>query len=180
MASAYWKRKIVALLLIFLWQSCLANEALLTYVEERLPHSGTLKATERLVYVDVDDAYIHELIGLIPDFEEPPYFGKQGVGAHITVIYPDEKCAISEIEECGETIDFFPKGCIAVHPPNWKEVEEVYLLIVEAPELDRLREKYGLPARQYDFHITIGCKKSKSEKAISRLIKFLPPARFAH
>jgi hypothetical protein len=39
-------------------------------------------------------------------------------------------------------------------------MSEVYFVVVEAPELDRIRAKYGLPQRLYPFHITIGAKPS--------------------
>ena len=82
------------------------------------------------------------------------------VGAHITVMYSDEikKYGVERIQECGETIYFIPKECQIVHPPKWQEIDEVYFVVVEAPELDRIREKYRLPKRKYEFHITIGVK----------------------
>jgi hypothetical protein len=154
----------VALMLI--GYGCIAQEApstILNYIQNQLPHCGILKKTEGFVYVDVDDEYIHRLITFIQEegFEEPPYFGNADlVGAHISVMYGDEvkKYGIKEMQECGETIYFTPLECQIVHPPTWKEIDEVYLVVVEAPELDKIREKYGLPKRMYDFHITVGVK----------------------
>jgi hypothetical protein len=57
------------------------------------------------------------------------------------------------------------KGCKVVHPPKWKEMDEVYFVEVESPELDRLRKKYGLPKREYEFHITIGVKPKVAQAA---------------
>lgn len=149
-------------------QSCIARETpscpkMLNYIQNSLPHFGILKNSGGFVYLDVDDEYIHKLVAFIQDdgFEEPPYFGSADlVGAHITVIYPDEvkKYGIKEVQECGETIHFTPKECKVVHPPRWQEIDEVYFIVVEAPELDRIREKHGLPKREYDYHITIGVK----------------------
>lgn len=138
-------------------------EKILSFTQNQLAATGTLKSSNGFVYVDVDDDYIHKLIKFIQPygFEEPPYFGNPGlVGAHITVIYPDEaeKYALGELKECGETITFKPKGCMTVQPPNWEEVTEVYFLVVNAPKLDKIRKKYELPKREYDFHITIGVK----------------------
>ena len=154
--------------------SCIAQKPshcnqLMQYVEEQLPHWGVLQMTSKgFIYVDVDDAYIHSLIPFIADdgFEEPPYFGKGGVGAHITVALPEEskKYGIENIQECGEAIAFVPKGCKIVHPPTWLEMDEVYFIDVEAPELNRIRTQYGLPQEHYDFHITIGVK-PKAPKA---------------
>lgn len=136
---------------------------ILSYIEQNLPHHGTLRSSNGFVYIDLDDEYVHKLITFIQQdgFQEPPYFGDASlVGAHITVIYPDEttKYGIKEMEECGEVISFVPKKCQVVHPPRWKEIDEVYFIVVDAPQLDQIREKYGLPKREYDFHITIGVK----------------------
>lgn len=159
------KLKILVFLSIFVIScfGCLAAEApscskLIEYAEHQLPHWGVLKNSDGFVYVDLDDDYIHQLVGLIDGYEEPPYFeGMYTAGAHISVIYPNEK--VGEIEECGQMIPFTIKDCQVVHPPRWKEIDEVYFIVVEAPELDALRMKYGLPKREYEFHITIGIKK---------------------
>lgn len=137
---------------------------ILNYIEEHLSHSGVLKNANGFVYVDLEDEYIHELVLFIrgDGFEEPPYFEDSDlVGAHITVAYPDEmkKYNVKTMQEYGEPIGFTPKGCQRVHPPRWEGVDEIYLVVVQAPELDLLREKYGLPKREYDFHITIGVKR---------------------
>ena len=41
-----------------------------------------------LVYLDIDDAYIHELFPLTEsaNFKMPDYFGEGSAGAHITII----------------------------------------------------------------------------------------------
>lgn len=138
---------------------------ILDHVHTELPHYGVLKSTERWVYVDLDDAYIHTLIGFIQSegFEEPPYFGTADlVGAHITVVYPEEmeQCEIRVIEEDGEVISFIPTQCEIVPSPRRQGIDEVSLIIVEAPALDRIRQKYGLPKRKYPFHITFGVKRT--------------------
>ena len=82
-------------------------------------------------------------------------------------MYPEEatKYGVKEIKECGEMISFVPKKCQVVHPPRWKEIDEVYFIVVDAPQLDQIREKYGLPKREYDFHITIGVKPKMAKAA---------------
>lgn len=154
--------------LITFFASCVAQDipscsVILNYIEENLPDHGTLKSSNGFVYVDLDDDYIHKLVTFIEKdgFQEPPYFeGDRLAGAHITVIYPEEmsKYGVKEIKECGEMISFVPTKCQVAHPLRLKEIDEVYLVIVEAPQLDNIREKYGLPKRKYDFHITIGAK----------------------
>lgn len=160
--------RILLVALAWIGSACWAQEAsswpkILEYAQSRLPHEGILKSSQGFVYVDVDDAFIYKLLPFIQEggFEAPPYFGRSDlVGAHITVIYPDEvkKYGIKKIRETEEVISFTPKTCQIVHPQKWHDIDEVFLLVVDAPELDLIREKYGLPRREYDFHITIGIK----------------------
>jgi hypothetical protein len=139
------------------------NPALLDYMEKNMPQRGVIKTTRTFVFVDVDDDYIHKLITFIQEegFQEPPYFGNPyDEGAHISIIYNDEKAefGVGDIDECGQVVHFIPKACHIVYPVQWKAVDAVYCLEVEVPELDRIREKYGLPPKKYPFHITIGVK----------------------
>jgi hypothetical protein len=153
---------------LFLFSSCETKEPsscpqVLDYAQINLPHLGILENRSGFIYVKVDDAYIHQLISFLQSqgFEEPPYFGKpELVGAHITVVYPDEvkKYGLKTLSEEGSIISFTLKNCKVIHPPQWKEVDEIYLIVVDAPELDSIRSKYGLPKRHYAFHITIGIK----------------------
>ena len=135
-------------ILMTVFNSCAAYEApscpmILNYIQENLPNCGVLKNSGGFVYVDVDDEYIHKLVTFIQKdgFKEPPYFGNSDlVGAHITVIYPDEikKYGVERIQECGEIIHFVPKECQIVRPPKWQEIDEVYFVVVEAPNLIEL------------------------------------------
>jgi len=155
-------------------QSGIAREApscprIIDYIENHLPLQGRLQFTSGFVYVDVDDDYIHCLIPFIEreGFEEPPYFGRSDlVGAHITVIYPEEvkKYRIHNIKECGKTIHFSVKTCQVVQPPSWGG-DEIYLIIVDVPELNKIRDQYGLPKSELPFHITIGVKPKVAKAA---------------
>ena len=143
---------------------------IMDYVEKKLPHCGVLKMTPTFVFVDLDDAYIHSLTPFIEQdgFQEPPYFGDPYTeGAHISIMYSEEvkKYGIKKIAECGEVIHFTPKTCEIVHHSTWKEMEEIYLIVVDAPELDKIRKKYGLPPLNFPFHITIGVKPKKANAA---------------
>lgn len=139
-------------------------EEILEYIENRLPQEGVLKSSEDFVYVALDNAYIHELISFIQKegFEEPPYFsGAYDVGAHISVIYPRELAGREplKIGELGKEIVFQVKSCEVCEAPRLGG--EVWVVLVDAPELDRLRIKYGLPAGAH-FHITIGLRMRSS------------------
>ncbi|HEX2578972.1 MAG TPA: hypothetical protein VHK67_01030 [Rhabdochlamydiaceae bacterium] len=138
---------------------------LLKFIFKKLPLRGILrKDAQGLVYVNINNNYIHKLIQFIQDegFEAPPYFGKGKHGAHITVMPMNEILyyAVGEIKECGKAIQFEPKECQIIHPEAWKPGEFAFLITVEAPALDLLREKYHLPQKKHDFHITIGIKTS--------------------
>jgi hypothetical protein len=140
---------------------------ILSYIEKNLPCHGILRNSNGFIYVDLDDQFIHELNAYIEKegFEKPPYFGKTGlVGAHITLMYPYEtkQYGIKEMEESGEKIVFTPIKCQVAQPTNWKGIDEVYFIVVDAPQLDQIREKYGLPKQDHDFHITIGIKRKDS------------------
>lgn len=130
-------------------------------IQSDLPHEGTLKCENGFVYVDLDDETIHKVAPelLEKGFEESPYYnGSSLAGAHITVIYPDEMERIKTFEEEGKSVFFQPVRCEIVHPPRWEEGAFAFLAIVEAPELDSIREKYGLEKLPFDFHITLGVK----------------------
>ncbi|MCI5052629.1 MAG: hypothetical protein MRY21_05795 [Simkaniaceae bacterium] len=147
--------------LSFLTADIVSCPELLSTAEQNYSLSGELKREGDFVYLDVDDRYILELIELTDGFKLPPYFGKPGlVGAHISVIYASElqKYGIANFEEFGQTFRFSLKDCEIVHPPHWKGVDSVFLITVDSPELDALREKYDLPPSEFGFHITVGIK----------------------
>lgn len=140
-----------------------SSEAMMAYVQENLPHHGILRKTDsNFVYVKVDDAYIHKLVQFIENdgYKEPPYFGKEDlVGAHITVMDRSEVEArpIKYIGELGR--------CVFFKPLYFKEVEnnekEYYVLVIDAPLLEKIRCKYGLSKKEYPLHITIGVKEKQ-------------------
>ncbi len=139
----------------------------LVYAEKNLSKIGRLEVNEEgYVYVNIEDHYIHDLIAFIEDqgFEKPPYFENSSlVGAHITVIYPEEATTyhLYQLSERGKSIRFKPKECIVVDAEKTgrKELEgvdKICLITIDAPELEKIRKKYGLPKPSHEFHITIG------------------------
>lgn len=131
-------------------------------LEDRLVLSGVLRADHAFVYLKIEDHFLKEIRGFLEEegFIPPPYFGPGLVGAHITVIYPREmhEINIADIEEIGEIIPFTLKECQIVFPKTWENIEEVFLITVDAPALADLRTKYGFQEAKYDFHITLGVK----------------------
>ena len=63
-----------------------------------------------------------------------------------------------------QQISFTLKECQIVHPLRLKEIDEVYLITIESPELDTIRQELELPKKKYDFHITIGMKPKKPQE----------------
>jgi len=142
-----------------------SSEKVLSFIFTNLPKHGTLLQDEKgMVYISIDNNYIHKLIEFIREegFEIPPYFGTGLHGAHITVVTVEEAAlhTVGTILEHGQRVRFEPKECQVVHPPAWAEGDLAYLITIEAPFLDELRQKYGLPKSRYDFHITIGVKRT--------------------
>ena len=128
-----------------------------------LTHVGTLAVTsENFTYLDIDDEYIHRLFPLLksryPQIEKAKYFGHPKlVGAHISVIYPEEKIIIEPIE-LGKKYNFQTTEMVTADlgPKRY------YALAITAPTLVALRKKHGLNEmlnlKGYfiNLHITIG------------------------
>jgi hypothetical protein len=141
-----------------------ADDQVLEFIETSLLRQGTLHKDARgMVYLKIDNNYIHRLIDFIKSegFEIPPYFGSGLHGAHITVIAAKETAEYQVGEIAEQVVHFKPKECQIVHPPTWPEGEVAYLITIEAPALDEVRQKYSLPKAKFDFHITIGIKQNR-------------------
>jgi len=89
----------------------------------------------------------------------PDYFGEGSVGAHITVIYPEEGKEVNQ-DNLGEEHDFLIKALAAAEIGQ----KTYYVLFVDSPTLLQLRRKHNLPdllrfkGYSIEFHITIGVK----------------------
>lgn len=138
----------------------LAWQEVVYYAQEHLPAEGQLMVkSDGFVYLKVDDAYIHTLfpmLGLEQDgYQEPPYFRtKEAPGAHISVFYADEHI---RPEEVGQHFHFELKHIELVRP---SKNASYAILVVESPELEKLREKYGLSAKLFghEYHIALAKK----------------------
>jgi hypothetical protein len=127
---------------------------------QTLPHKGVLQESMGFVYLHVDDRYIEGLFPLIQNrkYFKPPYFRQpDGVGAHISVFYTNETERIGRINEIGQEYSFKITDLTYV-PPRYRD----YIVIeVSSPELEQLRQKYGLSPllKGHQFHITIAKKR---------------------
>jgi len=139
----------------------LDNPALIK-LAAKLPTIGTLAITnQHLVYLDIVDDYIHQLFPLLENknnlIVKPDYFNKYLIGAHISVIYPEENKLINPIE-LGKQHKFKIKNLITMEINS----KVYYALRVESHSLLELRRKYKLPDKlnfrgiRVEFHITIG------------------------
>lgn len=143
---------------------------IIEYVNLHFSLSGMLKQDERgFLYIDLPDDFIYELYPLIhaDGIDLSPYFGDGLVGAHISVILAKEakeNQLIGEISELGRDIEFSITGCYSVQPDGWKGIERVWFLTIDCPELESLRQKYGLSPKisGHDYHITLAVKRVSS------------------
>lgn len=140
------------------------SDAILTHVRNTFPSTGVLKINEHgFVYLDVSDEIIFDLFAILdnPNTTIPPYFENNLCGAHISVVLASEVRLNAHIDLIGKEVPFSITGCYSVEPENWNEVERVWFLTVDAPELSRIRIKLGLEPKlmHHDFHITFAIQK---------------------
>jgi hypothetical protein len=132
------------------------------------------------LYVEVSRDFIAKALPLIDAKGKivPPshYTSKKGIGAHISVMYENEQILneIWEIKELGQEFTFTVMELRTVKLNKDNKVKKLWLLAVSAPELERLRESYGLPSRikDHDFHITIGTQVPGKPQAQASKILF--------
>lgn len=126
---------------------------------------GILKQKDNgYLYVEVARDFIAEALPLIDAQGKlvPPrhYTSKKGIGAHISVMYENEQILneIWEIKELGQEFNFTVMELRTVKLNKDNKMKKLWLLAVAAPELEKLRESYGLSPKlkDHDFHITIG------------------------
>lgn len=129
---------------------------------KRLSLKGNTQTTENNLFcLNIDDAYIHQLFPLLDDerIKKPNYFGKKAIGAHITIIYPEESKNI-HAHDLQQEHSFFVKDVVTAEIAQ----KIYYILLVDSPSLLQLRRKYNLPdllcfkGYSVGFHITIGVK----------------------
>lgn len=131
---------------------------------KEFPLKGILQRNGDYYYLSVDSRIFVPFLSLIDkdNVVHPKEVtdDDKDVGAHITVIKAEEGENL-EVEEIGDTFEFFIDGFKAVNPEGWKGVEQVYFISVNSKELESLRKKYDLPAKVdgHDFHITVGVEK---------------------
>jgi hypothetical protein len=124
----------------------------------KLPQYGILRQNSSgFIYLEVPQNYIDKT---------KPHIGGKGIvkppsktGAHISVMYPEEvKNNHIYVSEIGKKIFFSIKGFYS-SPVNWTKhsIDKVYYVEVRSPELEHIRQKYGLSRhlKGQQFHITV-------------------------
>ncbi len=126
---------------------------------------GILKQKDNgYLYIEVCKDFIAEALPLIDAQGKivPPrhYTSKKGIGAHISLMYENEQILneIWEIKELGQEFTFTVMELRTVKLNKNNKMQKLWLVAVIAPELEKLRESYGLSSKlkNHDFHITIG------------------------
>lgn len=101
---------------------------------------------------------------------ELPYHSDGTLNAHISVMRPDELVQIgglSKITEVGKRFNYQLGELKEVEPIGWKEMERVWFLQVDSPDLENLRKSYGLSplptkdGRTLKFHITVAVRRRR-------------------
>lgn len=125
------------------------------------PIGRLVTTADKWTYLDIDDAYIHQLFPLLEDHYQqlykPEYFSNHLAGAHITVIYPEENKFIDN-NDLGKQHQFSIIGSYSAD----LNLKRYYVLAIKSASLTALRKKYGLGHRLsfknhlVKLHITIG------------------------
>lgn len=140
------------------------SDAIITHAKNAFSSTGQLKIDGRgFVYLDISDEIIFDLFAILDNSNTtiPPYFGDNLYGAHISVVLASESRLNAHINLIGKELPFTITGCYSVEPENWEEVERVWFLTIDSPELSLVRTKLGLEPKimNHDFHITFAIQK---------------------
>lgn len=136
------------------------EEVAIEIAKQELPSQGILQQRpDGFVYLKVSNEYVHRLFPLVQEtgFEIPNAIKRHTqVGAHISVFFKDEGRRLDHIDEIGRVYTFEPKRIRIIRSHR----KEYIILEVKAPELERLRQQYGLSPKLvgHEFHITLAEK----------------------
>lgn len=114
------------------------------------------------VFLNVSNQFVSKIAPQLPIKGKftPVSIKPKGTGAHISVMHEDELIGkgIWELSEAGQRFNFTVKELRYVDRKTAKGETRLWLLAIEAPALERLRQDYHLkPKLQgHDFHVTLG------------------------
>ncbi|MBX9704483.1 MAG: hypothetical protein K2X39_10055, partial [Silvanigrellaceae bacterium] len=128
-----------------------------------LETEGHIQQRENYCYLKIDDNYIHLIHPLLAAFgpiNKPAYFTPpEDVGAHISIIYPEEKMKLLP-HNVGQKHTFLIDGLIKAK----YGVKEYFALSVISPSLTAFRQAHHLRPKptfkdqEIIFHITLGVR----------------------
>jgi len=141
----------------------IANDVLMEHLN--IPMIGTLDASQKsgsYAVLDVPQDFVDAIYEAIKEdgMEKPDD------NAHISVMTDEELNGVKPIEEDGNTYEFKITSVDSVEPFGWDEMERVWFVRCLSPQLEELREKYGLTPLMnggHNFHITVAVKLKKRE-----------------
>ena len=123
-----------------------------------LPTTGILKQKENgFVYLDVSNEFITKIVPLLdhPGVINARPCSKRSLGAHISVFDEGEHIVPKEL---GTSFSFNVKEMRNFTLHTRDGLKKLWVVAIDSPELEALREKYGVARKLkgYDFHITLG------------------------
>jgi len=127
---------------------------------QRVPMTGRLtllKGDGGFLMLEIPQDFVDQVFNAIDEegIEKPDH------RAHISVMSGEELSKIENVKEVGQEISFNIGPLMSVDPEGWDEMEKVWFIQCDAPELKELRKKYGLTPlikNDHEFHITVAVK----------------------
>ncbi len=123
-----------------------------------IPASGTLKQKDNgFIYLDLDNAFIDAVVPQLdmPGELRPRPTATKSMGAHISVFH--EKEGVQPVE-LGQSFHFDIKDIRSFTLHTRDGLKKLWVISTDSPELEELRESYGLgpKLKGYDYHISLG------------------------
>jgi len=143
--------------------------------KSQVPMIGRLSAKDKGKYaiLEVPQEFADAIYDAI--YEEG--MEKPDEHAHISVMNKDETNQLNmPLEEDGQEFSFSLGGIESCNPEGWDEMEKVWFVKCESPQLKELRKKYGftpLMNVDHNFHITVTVKPTPKEMKFATISKAL-------
>jgi len=129
-----------------------------------VPMKGKLKVQNKkgsYAILTVPKDFVNNIYETIyeEDMEKPPDYDP-----HISVMTDEEVEKVGPIEEVGQEFEYAISSVESCDPEGWDEMEKVWFIQCKSPQLEKLREKYGLTPLMkgnHEFHISIAVRPKK-------------------
>jgi len=129
------------------------------------------QSKEGLIYLELSDKDLNIFFSLLNENEAERADDDEELkilGAHVPVILPDEhqaKKGWDLSKKLGKSFSFSFKSCFSLsYPQEWPEMEKVWYVTIDSPQLKELREQFLLPTtiRGHDFYVLLAFKKKSN------------------